>query len=150
MQRYRFGDLWVPALAVVAMYAVTIGYQVVVSSLGIDFLLPHSTVPEQVTRDGLALAMAGVVGCIAAPIAEELFFRGLVVTGLLKWGFLPAAAVSAGLFTLAHLDIGSIIPFFAVGMVMAWLYYWRGCLWDSIAFHFLFNTTSFLLLVSQR
>ena len=28
----------------------------IVSSLGIDFLVPHSTVPEQITRDGLALA----------------------------------------------------------------------------------------------
>jgi membrane protease YdiL (CAAX protease family) len=78
-----------------------------------------------------------------------LFFRGLVFTGLLRWGFLPAAVASAGLFTLAHLDAGSIIPFFFVGMTMAWLYWSRGNLWDGIAFHVMFNTTSFLLLLTR-
>lgn len=150
MGRYSFDDLWRPGAAVIGLYIFVILYQMGVEKLGVDVLVPRSTVPEQITRDDLALAMAGVLGCIAAPLAEELFFRGIVVTGLIRWGFWPAASASAGLFTLSHLDIGSLIPFFVVGLVLARLYYWRGCLWDSIAFHFLFNTTSFVILVSQR
>ncbi len=150
MNRYSFGDLWVPGLAVIAMYGFTLGYTVVVKALGIDFLTPRSTVPVEIARDNLGLAMAGVLACLVAPVAEEMFFRGFLLSGLMKWGFLPAALISGALFTVAHLDIGSLIPFFTISLVMGWLYYWRGCLWDSIAFHFFFNTTSFLFLVSTR
>ena len=39
-----------------------------------------------------------------------------------------------------------MIPFFLIGVAMAWLYSTRGCLWDSIAMHLLFNGTSFTIL----
>ena len=149
MGRYSFDDLWRPAVAVVAAYVAVAGYAAAMKALGISALEPQSTVPEAVTRDTLALALAGVLACLAAPLSEELFFRGLVFTGLLRWGFFPAAAVSAGLFTLAHLDVGSLIPFFFVGMTMAWLYWSKGNLWDSVAFHVMFNTTSYLLLLAR-
>ncbi len=149
MERYSWEDLWAPGVAVIAMYLFVIGYGVTVDALDIDLLKPRSTVPPGVTRDVVALAIAGLLACIVAPITEELFFRGLVFTGLLKWGFWPAAAVTSAFFCLAHLNIGSLIPFFVVGMVMAYLYWRRGCLWDSIAFHFLFNGTSYILLVTK-
>ena len=85
---------------------------------------------------------------VAAPFTEELFFRGFVFAGLSKWGFWPAAAVSALLFSLVHFDPGSLIPFFGIGIVMCWLFWSRGSLWDSVLFHFLFNFTSFLILAS--
>jgi membrane protease YdiL (CAAX protease family) len=90
------------------------------------------------------------VAVVAAPISEELFFRGFAFGGLLRWGYWPAAAVSALGFSLAHFDPGSVIPFFCIGLVMAWLYWRRGSLWDSITFHFLFNFISFALLLASR
>ena len=91
-----------------------------------------------------------LVACLAAPLAEESFFRGFMFTGLLRWGFWPSAAISSFAFTVAHLDPGSIIPFFWIGIIMAYLYRSRGTLWDSILFHFMFNFTSFLVLVATR
>ena len=149
MDSYSWDELWVPGVAVIAMYLFVIGYGLAVDVLDIEILKPRSTVPASVTRDAVALAVAGVLACLVAPIAEELFFRGLVFRGLLKWGFWPAAIVTSAFFCLAHLNIGSLIPFFIVGMVMAYLYWRRGCLWDSIAFHFLFNGTSYILLVAK-
>ena len=32
---------------------------------------------------------------------------------------------------------------------MAWLYWRRGSLWDSISFHFMFNFISFALLLAR-
>ncbi len=148
LRKYTFSDLWRPAAVVVAAYLGVAIYSVAMTALGVDFLEPKSTVPSGVVRHGETLALAGVLAVISAPIAEELFFRGLVFGGLVRWGFWPAAAVSAALFTLSHLDPGSVIPFFWVGMAMAWLFWSRGSLWDSIAFHFLFNLTSFLLLLA--
>ncbi|MCZ2108494.1 MAG: CPBP family intramembrane metalloprotease [Dehalococcoidia bacterium] len=150
LHRYNVMWLWRPALFVVAAYLFTGLYVIAMQAIGIDFLVPQSTVPDAVTRDAGAMAIATVVAAIAAPISEETFFRGFVFTGLLRWGFWPAAAVSAGLFTLAHLDPGSIIPFFCIGIALAYLYWSRGSLWESIAFHAMFNSVSILLLYAGR
>lgn len=148
LRGYSFGAVWRPALAVLGAYIMVAGYAVLMEILDIEILQPTSTVPSEITRDGLTLVLAGVVIMVGAPLSEELFFRGFVFSGLLKWGFWPAALLSALLFTLFHLDVGSVIPFTIIGVVLAWLYYSRGTLWDSITFHFLFNFTSFMLLLA--
>jgi membrane protease YdiL (CAAX protease family) len=148
LDRFRLRALWRPAVGVFAAYSLVAAYAIAVTAVGIDFLKPQSTLPGALTRDDTALAMGFVLAVIAAPISEEFFFRGLVFGGLLRWGFWPAAAVSAALFTLAHLDPGSIIPYFGVGIIMAYLYWARGSLWDSMLFHLLFNFTSFALLLA--
>ncbi|MBI2766130.1 MAG: CPBP family intramembrane metalloprotease [Chloroflexi bacterium] len=150
MDRYDVRTIWRPVIAVIAAYGFVAVYAVAVRSIGYGPLIPQSTLPESVARDALALSMAGVVALVVAPLTEEIFFRGFVFGGLLRWGFWPAASLSGALFTLSHLDTGSIIPFFVVGVVMAWLFWWRGTLWDNITFHFLFNFTSFALLVATR
>jgi uncharacterized protein len=147
LDSYSASRLWRPAVAAVAGYTLVILYSLAANASGIDLLKPQSTIPNEIVRDNLTLVIAGVLACVAAPISEEIFFRGFVFTGLLKWGVLPAAALSALAFSLAHFDPGSVIPFFGIGLLMAWLYWSRGSLWDSIAFHFLFNSVSFLALI---
>ncbi len=150
LNRFRFDDLWVPGLAVIAMYVFTIGYTVFVVELGPEFLRPNPTVDAEVTRETILIVMTGVLAVLAAPLTEELFFRGLIFGGLLRWGVWPAAAISSLVFGAAHFDPGSMIPFTLIGLTMCWLYWRRGCLADSIAFHLLFNGTSFVILVLQR
>ena len=54
-------------------------------------------------RSGLALASAFAMIAIAAPIAEELLFRGWIFTSLrARWSFWPANLASAALFAAAH------------------------------------------------
>lgn len=150
LNRFNLGGIWVPALCVIGAYLGVGLYVVVVKAIGVGILEPTSTVPGAIVRDNFALAVGWVVAVIAAPVSEELFFRGFVFGGLLRWGYWPAAAVSALGFSLAHFDPGSVIPFFCIGLVMAWLYWRRGSLWDSITFHFLFNFISFALLMASR
>jgi len=78
-----------------------------------------------------------------------LLFRGLVFGGLVRWGFWPAALLSGVGFSMAHIDPGTFIPFTLIGMALAWVYWSTGSLWDAIIAHSLFNTTSFLLLLSR-
>ncbi len=148
LNRFSFDSLWVPVVAMIVTYIIVIAYGLAVEAIDIDILKPRSNVPEPVTRDDLAMIMAGVLAVVAAPMAEELFFRGFLFRGLLRWGFVPAAATSAAIFSAAHLSIGAFIPFFVVGAIMAWLYWREGRLWDTIVFHFLFNLTSFALLAA--
>ena len=148
MDRFSWDELWAPVVAVIGMYAFVIGWSLAMTAFGPEILRPQSRVPVEIARDPVALAMGGLLACLTAPIAEEAFFRGFLFRGLLRWGAPAAIAVSGFIFSAAHLDLGSLVPFFAVGAVLAWLYWRRGCLWDNIAFHFLFNFTSYMLLVA--
>jgi membrane protease YdiL (CAAX protease family) len=144
--RFRPGHTWRPVAAMGVMYAFVIAWALIVTALDIDVLRPENTIPVAVTRDRLTFALMAALACVAAPISEELFFRGLLFRGLLRWGFWPAAAVSALVFSAIHFDIGSLFPYFVIGMILAWLYWARGSLMEAVLFHFLFNTTSVVLL----
>lgn len=113
-----------------------------------DFFVPESTVPSGVARDPGSLALAGLAAVIMAPLAEEIFYRGLLFGGFLKWGFWPAAVVSSAIFSAVHLDPGSVVPFLGVGIALCWVYWRGGRLWDAIAFHCFFNSTSFAILAA--
>ena len=141
--------LWIPGLAVAAVYLAVGGYVRVVNELGIDVLQTEPGGLEVTLRDGWALALYAVTTVVAAPFGEELFYRGLVFGGLSHWGFFPAALVSSALFALSHVDAATLVPFVAVGMTMSWLYWRSGSLWDAIAFHVLFNLLTFILLIAR-
>jgi membrane protease YdiL (CAAX protease family) len=105
--------------------------------------------PDQVTvhwlRDARAPLVASLVvlACIAAPVVEELTFRGFLFNAILR--YFPswvAALVSGVLFGLAHsaTGAGSIAPLAAGGIVLAVVYYRSGSLTASILTHALFNT----------
>lgn len=141
---------WLVIGLVVLVYSALFAYSVAAAATGISWLEPNSTVPSGVSRDNLTLSITALATLIGAPISEEFFFRGLVFSGLLKWGFWPAALVSGAAFSLVHFDPGSVIPFLGIALVMTWVYWRRGSLWDSIAFHFAFNATSIILLLVTR
>lgn len=99
------------------------------------------------TRDSIyALAGAGFLVCVVAPIAEELFFRGFLFGGLRKRGLVVALLVSGVAFGLAHVasaPIGFIVPLGALGVLLALLYERTGSLYPSIALHALNNSIAF-------
>lgn len=142
--------LWRPALAVVGCYVMVAVYAAIVNALDIEVLQPESTVPFEVMRHPATIVLTGIAVIVTAPLSEEIFYRGLIFGGLQQWGFWPAALISGAVFSGVHLDTGSLIPFFIIGVVLAWLFWRRGNLWESVAFHVLFNAASFsLLLVTE-
>ena len=147
LDRFDVDRLWVPAGAVAVMYLLVGVYARAVEAAGWEALVPAGSSLDTTLRDPAALALYGVTTVIFAPIGEELFYRGLSFSGLAAWGFIPAALISSAMFAISHFDAGSLIPFTALGMVMAWLYWRSGSLWDSIVFHCLFNSLAFILLV---
>jgi uncharacterized protein len=136
------------ALATIAAYVGVVAWAVLAHSFLPDFFVPESTVPSGVARDPATLALAGLAAVVMAPLAEEIFYRGLLFGGMLKWGFWPAAVVSSAIFSAVHLDPGSVVPFLGVGIALCWVYWRGGRLWDAIAFHCLFNSISFAILAA--
>jgi len=91
----------------------------------------------------LAIAAVGIV----APFAEEVVFRGVSFRGLRRrLGFFPAAAVSAALFSLAHLDLQHGLQLFVVGVVLAWTVERSGSILPGILLHAVINLTSLLVI----
>jgi len=80
-----------------------------------DLFFQSSSVPLWLTLfDSLVII-------ILAPLAEELFFRGWLWTGLRKhWGVLPTGLVTAAMWLLLHLDRG--IGYRGIGYVMLLLF----------------------------
>jgi membrane protease YdiL (CAAX protease family) len=90
---------------------------------------------------------------VVAPVAEELFFRGVVYNAWLReYGPRVALFGSAALFAVIHANtesanalIGSVVnvvPIFGLGLVLATLYRATGSLAASIALHAGFNAIS--------
>lgn len=60
---------------------------------------------------------------IAAPVAEEIFFRGIIFNAWLREGGRRYAYIgSAALFAVIHLSLVSLLPIFALGLALAWVY----------------------------
>ena len=91
--------------------------------------------------------------CIGAPVAEEIFFRGLILRTVAKrWGTTVGVVISTVLFTVIHF-VGAgltdtLILFAAIGTVGALLgvvavFFDR--LGPAIVIHMVFNSIAFLV-----
>ena len=135
---------WVIAATVVGMFAVVVVYTVIVQLIGVDDLLPQSTLEGDVLDNRALVVMAGILAVLAAPVAEETFFRGFLFGGLTKrLGIFGAALASGFLFSLAHAQPTTLIPFTFIGIVLAWSYVYTGSIWTNIGAHLIFNLISF-------
>ena len=98
---------------------------------------------EQLGGDDLATAL---LGCVIAPVVEEMLFRGVILRGFLRryprsyaiWG-------SAALFGLAHLNIYQFVAALFLGALSGWLYARARSLVPCIALHSAYNTALWLL-----
>jgi len=146
LDQIRWRWIWQPFLLMIAAYVGVFVYAESVRALGIELLVPDDTTPRSALRDGATFAAFGVLALIAAPLGEEILYRGLVFGGALNLGFLPAALISGFLFALSHVDPGTFIPFTAIGVMFAWLAWQSRSLWPNIICHAFFNGASFLAL----
>lgn len=78
---------------------------------------------------------------ILAPAAEEIIFRGLILSRISRvLPGLPAVFLTAALFAACHGQIVWMLYAFAMGTLFCLLTYWSGSLWPSLISHILFNT----------
>lgn len=88
---------------------------------------------------------------ILAPIAEELFFRGIVFNAYLRErGPRLAYIGSAALFAVIHLSIVALLPIFLLGLALAWVYDRTGSLLAPIVMHAVVNGISVAIALLVR
>lgn len=90
------------------------------------------------------------VFCVLAPVAEEIFFRGLIFRWLLQKHSLPIAiVVSALFFAVIHFNFTGFTDYFLVGISSALLAYYAKSLWPSITLHMSINILAIALTFSR-
>jgi membrane protease YdiL (CAAX protease family) len=116
-------------------------------------------VEEAVSRlDPTVLVLAIV---LVAPIAEEIFFRGVVFNAWMReHGVRVAIIGSALLFAAIHADpssgetlvasIARVVPIFGLGLGLAFVYWRTGSLLAPIGLHMGFNAISLAITFVQR
>lgn len=88
---------------------------------------------------------------VVAPIAEELFFRGVAYNAWIRErGPRFALYGSAALFALIHGSVFALVPIFALGIALALVYRRTGSLPAAIAMHAGFNAISVVLTLLVR
>ncbi len=119
-----------------------------------QFVEPYShPIIDFLQADKSVWSIGLVIGAavVAAPIAEEFFFRRILQGWLeVKLGD-SAVLVSALCFGLAHLGDGlGWIPLIGFGLAAGYLTRRRGTILPSIVLHALFNGLSVMLLVASE
>ena len=83
---------------------------------------------------------------IAAPILEELIFRGIILDGLLKNNSpTKSIMISSLLFGLVHLNPWQFIAGFIIGIFSGWVYYRTKNLLLSIIIHASANLSAYFM-----
>ncbi len=128
----RRGIIWSACFGIVAAFGL-----VLFQAMGIR-LLEKVRIPMPPDFD--AVFFIFLVGGLIGPIAEELFFRGIVYGFFRRWGKVTAILSSAFLFVIAHPALPAIpvIPITG-GLLFAVAYEMEGNLMVPLSIHILGN-----------
>ena len=90
-------------------------------------------------------------GILAAPVIEELLFRGFIQPAIrTSFGKLKAVFISGLLFAIVHLNAYVFLQIFILGLLLAYLFEKTGSLIAPIAVHIFHNTATLAFLISFK
>ena len=98
-------------------------------------------------QDRVALAIFFFTASIAAPLFEELVFRGFLLPSLTR--YLPvwsSIVISSFVFSIAHLSLSEVLPLTALGMILGFVYTKSRNLLAPMLLHSLWNSGTLLSL----
>jgi membrane protease YdiL (CAAX protease family) len=133
---------WVAFIAFSAIWAAALG------------VTENDNLPQELGAEDstTALVFVALLVCVAAPIAEEFFFRGFCFTALRRWIGVAGGAIATGvIFGAIHAgsaDAVFLVPLGVFGALLCLLYHRTGSLIPSIVLHALNNALA--LGVSQH
>jgi len=92
-------------------------------------------------HDSIAMLIFGLTACVAAPLFEEMIFRGFLLPSLTRylpvWG---AILISSLLFAIAHLSLSEVLPLATLGIVLGVVYTRSRNLLAPMLLHSLWNS----------
>lgn len=95
-----------------------------------------------------------LVSCLTPAVCEELLFRGVILSGMKKYGAKIAIIVSSLIFMLMHGNAEQTVHQFIVGLVVGCLFFATGNIWLGVIVHFFNNfisvTQLFVITIIQK
>lgn len=151
---WRWGFLIAPATVVGMWMFFGIlqvgGYMEWLESIGVEPVQDTVRLLQKAT-DPVVLGLMAFAAVIAAPLCEEIVFRGYLYPAAKKFaGPWVAMVCSALIFAAAHGSLAALLPLFVFGCVLVVLYEKTGSLWAPIAVHLLFNGATVLVQLAAR
>jgi CAAX protease family protein len=153
----RFGgpaDIGLGVLAGLVSYGVVEVYSVAIRAAGDHADLGHEATQLSGHGIGLGFVAFGLTAAIGAPIAEEIFFRGLSQPMLQQYlGGVGGWVLTSIAFGFAHLGsnpIEAVLPLAFFGAVVGLLAWRTGRLGPGIVAHMTFNGITVVALATSR
>ncbi len=122
-----------------SVYIVDVLIDTARSSYGFTIDIPETTDPV-----GAVYVLDIISAALIAPITEEIFYRGIIMTNLCKVSKRFGIVVSALIFGLAHGNIYQFLLGFIVGMIFAYADIEMKSLIPSVIAHIVINSHMYL------
>jgi len=139
-------------LAGIALFCGTAVLNMVIVG-GLSWIFPKAQVERWLMQEQMGINMllsiknaakfwlAAAAITIGAPVSEELFFRGVILTALreavsARWAVILGALV----FACVHFYLIQFVPVLVSGIVLGWLYLNSGNLCSAVTAHLVVNT----------
>ena len=134
-----FRARWFPISLGIVIGVAVLAY-LLAEVLGLDAGAEQGILPEEwrPERAGAIMANAFVI-VVAAPVVEELFFRGAGVRLLQAFGPVVAIVVPGLAFGLAHGLLIGLLPLAVFGIGLAWVRLRAASVWPCVLAHMLYN-----------
>ena len=124
-----------PLLVLLGSLGFTGLYSAIVTTVGADSLLPPA-LPGEILGSGVYKLLNISVIVAWGPFAEEAFFRGFLLTALVRpLGAVRASVVSSAIFAASHLMLSTMIPVFVTGLLLSWVFLRSRSLWPPLTAH---------------
>ena len=137
------------AWTVILVYGIGLALIQEVTGADLGQFTEGNALPESSARTAAVWAALGLSIVVAAPLCEELFFRGFLFRAFDTLQGTRVAYVLSGLgFALFHFNVSVVLPFWVIGVLFAWIYRKSGAIWTPIAAHAIFNAVSFAVTIA--
>jgi membrane protease YdiL (CAAX protease family) len=147
------GKRWyVAALgAAILAWMFSAAYTAALSSLGVKLPAEEVAVFRLLPGGSLGVGIAVLLLVVVAPLAEEVVYRGVLLTALsTRWGALAGLVVSSAVFSAVHLSLVGFVPLFVAGALFGWLFMKSRSLRVAIAAHAAYNALGLLALFATK
>lgn len=146
MKLWKVGDL----RSLISVFLIAFGYSIVNSEFltGLLVIIPMNFEKDLINYIGTGgNALSFDIGArVIAPIAEEIFYRGILLVGLSKvYSEKKAIVISAMVFSIMHLNPWQVVGAFCIGLVLGWIYMRTKSLGLCMLLHGLINAMDLIV-----
>lgn len=94
-------------------------------------------------------AVLFLTAAVAAPLAEELFFRGIALPVLVRrLGITKGVLVVSALFAMVHGHVPSLVPLFVLAVCLSLAYIYSGTIMAPVVMHAVFNAVNIVMMAT--